>query len=49
MALLLNHLASFLSRDEMYHRGNADFTNPSHGVMAVRCVPIAHDFSRNRR
>lgn len=39
MALLLNHLVSFVSRDEMYHRGNHDFTWPSHGLMAARYVP----------
>ncbi|KAF4542646.1 uncharacterized protein LTHEOB_7376 [Lasiodiplodia theobromae] len=45
MALLLNHLVSFVSRDEMYHRGNADFTRPSHGLMAVSLWTISASVS----
>ncbi|GME35593.1 hypothetical protein GTA08_BOTSDO12126 [Neofusicoccum parvum] len=41
MALLLNHLVSFLSRDGMYRRGSADFTHPSHGLMAAGLWTLA--------
>ncbi|KAL0258293.1 hypothetical protein SLS55_007467 [Diplodia seriata] len=45
MALLLNHLVSFVSRDEMYHRGNADFNRPSHGLMAVSLWTLSASIS----